>query len=104
MIGLPAGLSQWPRAVAADAGQQNPRLLTPAGMFRSAACRLACGAWPAERRHLLGRTQYAPISCTAIDLLLEPGDAVTFTAVDAEPSPNRIAPRHGEIIAELMAS
>jgi 5-oxoprolinase (ATP-hydrolysing) subunit B len=87
--------------------RQNPRLLTPAGTISIGGVQtgVQCLAGPSGW-HLLG--------CTAVRtyqrhrdpiFLLEPGDAVTFTAVDARTFAEQDrAAEHGEIVAELMAS
>lgn len=87
--------------------RQNPRLFTPAGTISIGGVQtgVQCLAGPSGW-HLLG--------CTAVRtyqlhrdpiFLLEPGDAVTFAAVDAKTFAEQDrAAEHGEIVAELLAS
>jgi 5-oxoprolinase (ATP-hydrolysing) subunit B len=86
---------------------QNPRLLTPAGTISIGGIQtgVQCLAGPSGW-HLLGQTAVRTYQLHRDPtFLLEPGDAVTFTAVDAKTfaEQDRAAER-GEIIAELMAS
>jgi len=83
----------------------NPRLLTPAGTISiggvqaGVQCLAAPSGW-----HLLGRTAVRTYQLHRDPIfLLEPGDAVTFTAVDAKTfaEQDRAAQR-GEIVAELI--
>jgi KipI family sensor histidine kinase inhibitor len=87
--------------------RQNPRLLTPAGTISIGGVQtgVQCLAGPSGW-HLLGRTAVRTYQLHREPIfLLEPGDAVTFTAVDAKTfaEQDRAAER-GEIVAELMAS
>lgn len=87
--------------------RQNPRLLTPAGTISIGGVQtgIQCIAGPSGW-HLLGRT---PVRTYQLHrnptFLLEPGDRVTFSAVDAKTfaEQDRAAER-GEIIAELIES
>ena len=87
--------------------RQNPRLLTPAGTVSIGGVQtgVQCLAGPSGW-HLLGRT---PVRTYQLHrdptFLLEPGDAVTFTAVDAKTFAEQDrAAEHGEIVAELIAA
>jgi KipI family sensor histidine kinase inhibitor len=87
--------------------RRNPRLLTPAGTISIGGVQagVQCLAGPSGW-HLLGRTAVRTYQMYRDPIfLLEPGDAVTFAAVDAKTfaEQDRAAER-GEIIAELMAS
>jgi KipI family sensor histidine kinase inhibitor len=87
--------------------RQNPRLLTPAGTISIGGVQtgVQCLAGPSGW-HLLGRTAVRTYQLHRDPtFLLEPGDQVSFTAVDAKifAEQDRAA-EHGEIIAELMAS
>jgi KipI family sensor histidine kinase inhibitor len=87
--------------------RQNPRLLTPAGTISIGGVQtgVQCLAGPSGW-HLLGRTAVRTYQLHRDPtFLLEPGDEVSFTAVDAKifAEQDRAA-EHGEIIAELMAS
>ena len=85
----------------------NPRLLTPAGTISiggvqaGVQCLAAPSGW-----HLLGRTAVRTYQLHRDPtFLLEPGDAVTFTAVDAKTFAEQdYAAQRGEIVAELIAS
>lgn len=85
--------------------RQNPRLLTPAGTVSIGGVQtgVQCLAGPSGW-HLLGRT---PVRTYQLHrkptFLLEPGDAVTFAAIDAKTfaEQDRAAER-GEIVAELI--
>jgi KipI family sensor histidine kinase inhibitor len=86
--------------------RQNPRLLTPAGTISIGGVQtgVQCLAGPSGW-HLLGRTAVRTYQLHRDPIfLLEPGDAVTFSAVDAKTfaEQDRAAER-GEIVAELMA-
>jgi KipI family sensor histidine kinase inhibitor len=86
--------------------RQNPRLLTPAGTISIGGVQtgVQCLAGPSGW-HLLGRTAVRTYQLHRDPtFLLEPGDEVKFTAVDANTfaEQDRAAER-GEIIAELMA-
>ena len=87
--------------------RQNPRLLTPAGTISIGGKQagVQCLAGPSGW-HLLGRTAVRTYQLHREPIfLLEPGDAVTFSAVDAKTfAEQERAAEHGEIIAELMAS
>jgi KipI family sensor histidine kinase inhibitor len=87
--------------------RQNPRLLTPAGTVSIGGVQtgVQCLAGPSGW-HLLGRT---PVRTYQLHreptFLLEPGDAVTFAAIDAKTFAEQDrAAEHGEIVAELIAS
>jgi len=87
--------------------RQNPRLLTPAGTISIGGVQtgIQCLAGPSGW-HLLGRTAVRTYQLHRDPIfLLEPGDSVTFSAVDAKTfaEQDRAAER-GEIVAELMAS
>jgi KipI family sensor histidine kinase inhibitor len=86
--------------------RQNPRLLTPAGTISIGGVQtgVQCLAGPSGW-HLLGRTAVRTYQLHRDPtFLLEPGDEVKFTPVDANTfaEQDRAAER-GEIIAELMA-
>jgi KipI family sensor histidine kinase inhibitor len=87
--------------------RQNPRLLTPAGTISIGGVQtgVQCLAGPSGW-HLLGRTAVRTYQLHRDPtFLLEPGDEVRFTAVDAKTFAEQDrAAEHGEIIAELMAS
>lgn len=87
--------------------RQNPRLLTPAGTISIGGVQtgVQCLAGPSGW-HLLGRTAVRTYQLHRDPtFLLEPGDEVSFTAVDAKTFAEQDrAAEHGEIIAELMAS
>src|SRR3954470_24974144 len=87
--------------------RQDPRLLTPAGTISIGGVQtgIQCLAGPSGW-HLLGRT---PVRTYQLHrnpvFLLEPGDAVTFSAIDAETFAEQDrAAENGEIVAELVAS
>ena len=87
--------------------RQNPRLLTPAGTISIGGIQtgVQCLAGPSGW-HLLGQTAVRTYQLHRdLTFLLEPGDYVTFSAVDAKTfaEQDRAAER-GEIIAELMSS
>jgi KipI family sensor histidine kinase inhibitor len=87
--------------------RQNPRLLTPAGTISIGGVQtgVQCLAGPSGW-HLLGRTAVRTYQLHREPIfLLEPGDAVTFSAVDAKTFAEQDrAAESGEIVAELMAS
>jgi KipI family sensor histidine kinase inhibitor len=87
--------------------RQNPRLLTPAGTISIGGVQtgVQCLAGPSGW-HLLGRTAVRTYQLHRAPIfLLEPGDAVTFSAVDAKTFAEQDrAAESGEIVAELMAS
>jgi len=99
LSGLEDGL-QMPR-------RQNPRLLTPAGTISIGGVQtgVQCLAGPSGW-HLLGRTPVRTYQLHRAPIfLLEPGDAVTFSAIDAKTFAELDrAAEHGQIVAELMAS
>src|SRR4030088_3411385 len=99
LSGLEASL-QMPR-------RQNPRLLTPAGTISIGGVQtgVQCLAGPSGW-HLLGRTAVRTYQLRRDPIfLLEPGDAVTFSAVDAKTFVEQDrAAESGEIVAELIAS
>jgi KipI family sensor histidine kinase inhibitor len=86
---------------------QNPRLLTPAGTVSIGGVQtgVQCLAGPSGW-HLLGRTAVRTYQLHRDRIfLLEPGDRVTFCAVDAKTFAEQDrAAEAGEIVAELMAS
>jgi KipI family sensor histidine kinase inhibitor len=86
--------------------RQNPRLLTPAGTISIGGVQtgVQCLAGPSGW-HLLGRTAVKTYQLHRDPIfLLEPGDAVTFSAVDARTFAEQDrAAESGEIVAELMA-
>ena len=87
--------------------RQNPRLLTPAGTISIGGVQtgVQCLAGPSGW-HLLGRTAVRTYQLHRDPIfLLEPGDRVTFSVVDAKTflKQDRAA-EGGEIIAELMAA
>jgi KipI family sensor histidine kinase inhibitor len=87
--------------------RQNPRLLTPAGTISIGGVQtgVQCLAGPSGW-HLLGRTAVRTYQLHREPIfLLEPGDRVTFSAVDAKTFVEQDrAAEHGEIVAELMAA
>ena len=87
--------------------RQNPRLLTPAGTISIGGMQtgVQCLAGPSGW-HLLGRTAVRTYQLHRDPIfLLEPGDQVTFSAVDAKTFAEQDrAAEAGEIVAELMAS
>jgi KipI family sensor histidine kinase inhibitor len=87
--------------------RQDPRLLTPAGTISVGGVQtgVQCLAGPSGW-HLLGRTAVRTYQLHRDPIfLLEPGDAVTFTAVDAKTFAEQDrAAEHGEIVAELIGS
>jgi KipI family sensor histidine kinase inhibitor len=99
LSGLEASL-QMPRL-------QNPRLLTPAGTVSIGGVQtgVQCLAGPSGW-HLLGQTAVRTYQLHRDPIfLLEPGDRVTFSAVDAKTFAEQDrAAEAGEIVAELMAS
>jgi KipI family sensor histidine kinase inhibitor len=99
LSGLPAEL-RMPRRL-------NPRLLTPAGTISIGGVQagVQCLAGPSGW-HLLGRTAVRTYQLHRDPIfLLEPGDAVTFSVVDAKTFVEQDrAAEAGEIVAELMAA
>jgi KipI family sensor histidine kinase inhibitor len=87
--------------------RQNPRLLTPAGTISIGGVQtgVQCLAGPSGW-HLLGRTAVRTYQLHRDPtFLLEPGDRVTFSVVDAKTfSEQDRAAEHGEIVADLMAA
>jgi KipI family sensor histidine kinase inhibitor len=87
--------------------RQNPRLLTPAGTVSIGGVQtgVQCLAGPSGW-HLLGRTAVRTYHLHREPIfLLEPGDFVTFTPVDARTFAEQDrAAEAGEFIAELIAS
>ena len=85
----------------------NPRLLTPAGTISIGGVQagVQCLAGPSGW-HLLGQTAVRTYQLHRDPIfLLEPGDRVTFLAVDAKTFVEQDrAAEAGEIVAELMAS
>src|SRR5207253_8771949 len=86
--------------------RQKPRLLTPAGTISLGGVQtgVQCLAGPSGW-HLLGRTAVRTYQLHRDPVfLLEPGDNVTFTPVDAETFAEQDgAAQAGAIVAELMA-
>jgi KipI family sensor histidine kinase inhibitor len=99
LSGLEDGL-QMPR-------RQNPRLLTPAGTISIGGVQagVQCLAGPSGW-HLLGQTAVRTYQLHRDPIfLLEPGDYVTFSVVDAKTFAEQDrAAEAGEIVAELIAS
>jgi 5-oxoprolinase (ATP-hydrolysing) subunit B len=87
--------------------RQNPRLLTPAGTISIGGVQtgVQCVAGPSGW-HLLGRTAVKTYQLHRDPIfLLEPGDRVTFSQVDAKTFAEQDrAAEAGEIVAELTAS
>jgi KipI family sensor histidine kinase inhibitor len=87
--------------------RQNPRLLTPAGTISIGGVQtgVQCLAGPSGW-HLLGQTAVRTYQLhREPTFLLEPGDAVTFAAVDTKTFADQDrAAAAGEFVAELMAS
>lgn len=87
--------------------RQNPRLLTPAGTISIGGVQtgIQCLAGPSGW-HLLGRTPVRTYQLHRDPIfLLEPGDRVTFSAVDAKTFADQDrAAEAGEIVAELIES
>ena len=87
--------------------RKNPRLLTPAGTISIGGVQtgVQCLAGPSGW-HLLGQTAVRTYQLHRDPIfLLEPGDYVTFSAVDAKTfaEQDRAAER-GELVAEMIAS
>jgi KipI family sensor histidine kinase inhibitor len=87
--------------------RQDPRLVTPAGTISIGGVQtgIQCLAGPSGW-HLLGRTPVRTYQLHRDPIfLLEPGDAVTFAAVDAKTFAEQDrAAESGGIVAELIAS
>jgi len=87
--------------------RQNPRLLTPAGTVSVGGVQagIQCLAGPSGW-HLLGRTPVRTYQLHRNPIfLLEPGDRITFSAIDAKTFAEQDrAAEAGEIIAEQIAS
>ncbi|HEY8335326.1 MAG TPA: 5-oxoprolinase subunit PxpB [Tardiphaga sp.] len=87
--------------------RQNPRLLTPAGTVSIGGIQtgIQCLAGPSGW-HLLGRTAVRTYQLHRDPIfLLEPGDAITFSAVDEKTFAEQDrAADAGEFVAELMPS
>jgi 5-oxoprolinase (ATP-hydrolysing) subunit B len=87
--------------------RQNPRLLTPAGTISIGGVQtgVQCLAGPSGW-HLLGRTPVRTYQLHRDPIfLLEPGDHVKFSAVDAKTFAEQDrAAEAGELVAELMAA
>src|SRR3954453_9548566 len=85
--------------------RQNPRLLTPAGTISIGGVQtgVQCLAGPSGW-HLLGRTAVRTYQLHRDPIfLLEPGDQITFAAVDAETFADQDrAAEAGEFVAELL--
>jgi KipI family sensor histidine kinase inhibitor len=86
--------------------RKNPRLLTPAGTISIGGVQtgVQCLAGPSGW-HLLGQTAVRTYQLHRDPIfLLEPGDQITFSAVDAKTFAQQDrAAEAGEIVAELMA-
>jgi len=86
--------------------RQNPRLLTPAGTISIGGVQtgVQCLAGPSGW-HLLGRTPVRTYQLHRDPIfLLEPGDYVTFSPIDAKTFADQDrAAEAGEIVAELVA-
>ena len=87
--------------------RQNPRLLTPAGTISIGGVQtgVQCLAGPSGW-HLLGRTPVRTYQLHRDPIfLLEPGDAVTFFAIDEQQFAEQDrAAEHGKIVAEMIAA
>ncbi|MBO4224815.1 5-oxoprolinase subunit PxpB [Bradyrhizobium neotropicale] len=87
--------------------RQNPRVLTPAGTISIGGVQtgIQCIAGPSGW-HLLGRTAVRTYQLHRDPIfLLEPGDTVSFTAVDAKTFAEQDrAAEAGEFVAELVAA
>ena len=87
--------------------RQNPRLLTPSGTISIGGVQtgIQCLAGPSGW-HLLGRTAVRTYQLHREPIfLLEPGDAITFAAVDAKTfAAQDRAAEAGEFVAELLTS
>jgi 5-oxoprolinase (ATP-hydrolysing) subunit B len=87
--------------------RQNPRLLTPAGTISIGGVQtgVQCLAGPSGW-HLLGQTAVRTYQLHRNPIfLLEPGDQITFAAVDAKTFAEQDrAAEAGEFVAELMVS
>ncbi|BAM89834.1 carboxylase [Bradyrhizobium oligotrophicum S58] len=87
--------------------RQNPRLLTPSGIVAIGGIQtgIQCLAGPCGW-HLLGRTAMRTFQLhRAPTFLLEPGDEVSFTAVDVKTfAEQERAAEGGELIAERIAA
>jgi KipI family sensor histidine kinase inhibitor len=87
--------------------RQNPRLLTPAGTISIGGVQtgVQCLAGPSGW-HLLGRTAVRTYQLHRDPIfLLEPGDTVSFTPVDAKTFAEQdSAAEAGEFVAELVAA
>ena len=87
--------------------RENPRLLTPAGTISIGGVQtgVQCLAGPSGW-HLLGRTAVRTYQLNRDPIfLLEPGDRITFSAIDSRTFAEQDrAAEAGEIVAELMAS
>ncbi len=99
LSGLPASMELSRR--------QNPRIFTPAGTVSIGGIQtgVQCIAGPSGW-HLLGRTAVRTYQLGRDPIfLLEPGDAITFTAVDQKTFAEQDrAAEAGEFVAELIAS
>ena len=98
LSGLPASMEMSRR--------QNPRLLTPAGTISIGGIQtgVQCLAGPSGW-HLLGRTAVRTYQLGRDPIfLLEPGDAITFAAVDDKTFAEQDrAAEAGEVVAELIS-
>jgi len=87
--------------------RQNPRLLTPAGTISIGGVQtgIQCLAGPSGW-HLLGRTPVRTYQLHREPIfLLEPGDRITFYAIDAKTFAEQDrAAEAGDVIAELTAA
>jgi 5-oxoprolinase (ATP-hydrolysing) subunit B len=87
--------------------RQSPRLLTPAGTISIGGVQTGVQCLPGPSGwHLLGQTAVRTYQLHRDPIfLLEPGDRVMFSAVDAKTFAEQDhAAERGEIVAELMAS
>ncbi|ABE39865.1 conserved hypothetical protein [Rhodopseudomonas palustris BisB5] len=87
--------------------RQAPRVLTPAGTISIGGAQAGVQCLPGPSGwHLLGRTPVRTYQMHRDPVfLLEPGDAISFSRIDAkEFAEQDRAAEHGEIIAELLAS
>ena len=109
MIGFTPGWSYLSGLDAALAlpRRKDPRLLTPSGTISIGGVQtgIQCIAGPSGW-HLLGRTPMRTYQLQRDPVfLLEPGDAVSFYAIDAQQfTQMEKAAEHGEFVAELIAS
>jgi KipI family sensor histidine kinase inhibitor len=87
--------------------RQAPRLLTPAGTISIGGVQAGIQCLPGPSGwHLLGRTPVRTYQLRREPIfLLEPGDAISFTRIDAkEFAEQDDAAAHGEVVAELLSA